>query len=134
MIVLGTNFFFTPDLSCIIRCTKGNILCGRSDAFFISSNEIHCEGPERKCGINIAFIELSSTKETNPNNPTVSFQYEPLLSTTSIHPRLGPISRGTRLSIVGTFASTQTFACTFWSKGENARFVVATKKSSSNRK
>jgi len=51
---------------------------------------------------------LSSTEETNRNNATVSFQYEPLLSTTSIHPRLGPISRGTRLSIVGTFASTQT--------------------------
>jgi len=131
MIVLGTDFFYTPDLSCIIRCTKGNTLCGRSDAFFISSNEIHCEVPESKCDFNIAFIELSSTKETNPNNPTVSFQYEPLLSTTSIYPRSGPISGGTRLSVVGTFASTQTLACTFWSKGEKVRFVIATKKSSS---
>jgi len=65
----------------------------------------------------MAIIELSSTKETNPNNPTVSFQYESLLSTTSIHTRSGPISEGTRLSAIGTFASTQTLGCAFWSKG-----------------
>ena len=54
--------------------------------------------------MNIAFIELSSTKETNRNNPTIFFQYELLLSTIYMHSMSGPISGDTRLSVVGTFA------------------------------
>ena len=127
--IIGLGFTHTPDLSCIVRCGPSKTLCGTVSAIFLSSLKIVCTVPQSKCGFGTGSIEVSMTGESNLNNPSTIFRYNPMVSVSSLYPNSGPVSGGTNLKVEGYFWLDGSFACTFWSDDLVNYFTLATMKS-----
>ena len=124
--IYGKNFISTPDLSCLVSCKDGNLLCGVSPAVFVSRDEIICIVPQSSCKFGEAKIEVSMTGNFHESNPEGDFRYNPLVSVFSIQPDTGPVTGGTKIVVKGSFWLDGDFACTFGEYHDDRIFTLAT--------